>query len=453
MFKTLKNAWKTPELQKKMIFTLFIVLLYRLGACIIVPFVDGDISSSLNTFFGSSIFGLMGILSGGAMQHATLFALGVSPYITSSIVMQLLTIAIPPLERMAKDGANGQKKINTITRFVTVALALIMSLGYSFKLLYGDETTGSYILKSVGTESGVPTWFAMLVINACFCAGAALVMWLAELINEKGIGNGISVVLCVNIIASFPTLFSSLISGITDGKWWVGAIVAVIIAIVIVAATGFIVFVTNSERRIPIQYAKRVVGRKMYGGQATNLPIKLNMTGVMPIIFAQSIVSIPATIALFTGSDSGFSKAINSFFGATTWEYLVVYLILIVAFSYFYVLISFNPVEVANNINSNGGAIPGHRPGRPTVQYINRILKRVTLIGAFFLCIVAGVPMLVTVVSAALAGAGVSVPSSLTAYAMTFGGSSLLIVVGVVLETVRDIEAQLSMRQSKGFLG
>ena len=452
MFKTLKNAWKTPELQKKMIFTLFIVLLYRLGACMIVPYVDGDISSSLNTYFGSSIFGLMGILSGGAMQHATLFALGVSPYITSSIVMQLLTIAIPPLERMAKDGVNGQKKINTITRFVTVALALIMSLGYSFKLLWGDDTTGSYIVDSVGAEGGIPTWFAMVVINACFCAGAALVMWLAELINEKGIGNGISVVLCVNIIASFPTLFSSLV-GDADGKWWLGLIVAVVLAIVIVAATGFIVFVTNSERRIPIQYAKRVVGRKMYGGQSTNLPIKLNMTGVMPIIFAQSIVSIPATIALFTGSDSGFAKAVNSFFGATTWEYLVVYLILIVAFSYFYVLISFNPVEVANNINSNGGAIPGHRPGRPTVQYINRILKRVTLIGAFFLCIVAGVPMLITVISAALAGAGISVPSSLTTYAMTFGGSSLLIVVGVVLETVRDLEAQLSMRQSKGFLG
>ena len=452
MFKTLKNAWKTPELQKKMIFTLFIVLLYRLGACIIVPYVDGDISTSLNTFFGSSIFGLMGILSGGAMQHATLFALSVSPYITSSIVMQLLTIAIPPLERMAKDGANGQKKINTITRFVTVALALIMSIGYSFKLLWGDDQTGSYIVDSVGAEGGIPTWFAMVVINACFCAGAALIMWLAELINEKGIGNGISVILCVNIIASFPTLFSSLV-GDVGSKWWVGLIAGVAVAIVIVAATGFTVFVTNSERRIPIQYAKRVVGRKMYGGQSTNLPIKLNMTGVMPIIFAQSIVSIPATIALFTGADSGFAKAVNSFFGATTWEYLVVYLILIVAFSYFYVLISFNPVEVANNINSNGGAIPGHRPGRPTVQYINRILKRVTLIGAFFLCIVAGVPMLITVVSAALAGAGVAVPSSLTAYAMTFGGSSLLIVVGVVLETVRDLEAQLSMRQSKGFLG
>ena len=295
-------------------------------------------------------------------------------------------------------------------------------------------------------------WFAMIVINACFCAGASLVMWLAELINERGIGNGISVILCVNIIASFPSFFSSILSGITEGTWWVGTIVAVGVAIVAVAAIGFIVFVTNSERRIPIQYAKRVVGRKMYGGQATNLPIKLNMTGVMPIIFASSIVSIPATIATFIpNQQNGFVTFVNNFFAPATWEYLVVFLVLTVAFSYFYVLISFNPVEVANNINSNGGAIPGHRPGRPTVQYINRILKRVTLIGAFFLCIVAGVPMLVTVITTALSNAGISVPSGFGV--LTFSGSSLLIVVGVVLETIRDLEAQLSMRQSKGFLG
>ena len=443
MFKTLKNAWKTPELQKKMLFTLFIVLLYRLGACMIVPYVSGDISSQFNQIYGSSIFGLMGLLSGGALQSATLFALSVSPYITASIVMQLLTIAIPALERIAKDGADGQKKINTITRFVTVALALITSVGYSL------------VLKNQGwlvSKSGVPTWFIMLVINACFCAGASLVMWLAELINEKGIGNGISVILCVNIIASFPSFFVSIFNGIAYGTWWVGLIVAVVVAAVSVAAIGFIIYVTNSERRIPIQYAKRVVGRKMYGGQATNLPIKLNMTGVMPIIFASSIVSIPATIATFINNDkNGFVKFVNNFFGPATWEYLVVFLVLTVAFSYFYVMISFNPVEVANNINSNGGAIPGHRPGRPTVQYINRILKRVTLIGAFFLCIVAGVPMLVTVVTTALSNAGVSVPSGFGV--LTFSGSSLLIVVGVVLETIRDLEAQLSLRQSKGFLG
>ena len=455
MFKTLKNAWKTPELQKKMFFTLFIVLLYRLGACIIVPYVRGDISAAFNSQYGDSIFGLLGMLSGGAMQSATLFALSVSPYITASIVMQLLTIAIPALERMAKDGANGQKKINTITRFLTVALAIVTSYGYTLMLETGSNGQ-SWLIDSIGTENGVPMWFAKLVINACFCAGASLVMWLAELINEKGIGNGISVILCVNIIASFPSFFSTLLNGITNGTWWVGTIVAVVVAIVAVAAIGFIIFVTNSERRIPIQYAKRVVGRKMYGGQSTNLPIKLNMTGVMPIIFASSIVSIPATIATIIQSanpskENGFVDFVNNFFAPSTWEYLVLFLVLTVAFSYFYVLISFNPVEVANNINSNGGAIPGHRPGRPTVQYINRILKRVTLIGAFFLCIVAGLPMLVTVVTTALANAGVSVPAGLGV--LTFSGSSLLIVVGVILETIRDLEAQLSMRQSKGFLG
>ena len=440
MFKTLKNAWKTPDLQKKMLFTLFIVLLYRLGACIFVPYVSADIAESFNTMYGSSVLGLMSILSGGAMQYATLFALSVSPYITASIVMQLLTIAIPALERLAKNGADGQKKINAITRYVTVALALITSYGYSMLL-----STQGWLIRD--------DWFAMIVINACFCAGASLVMWLAELINDKGIGNGISVILCVNIIASMAGLIQSLVTGITADKWWVGVIVAVAVVIVAVVAIGFVVFVTNSERRIPIQYAKRVVGRKMYGGQSTNLPIKLNMTGVMPIIFASSIVSIPATIAAFVpaGKWTGFVDFCEKFFAPNTWLYLVLFLVLTVAFSYFYVLISFNPVEVANNINSNGGMIPGHRPGRPTIQYINRILKRITLIGAFFLCIVAGVPMLVTVVTSVLAEAGVNVPVGLSV--LTFSGSSLLIVVGVVLETVRDLEAQLSLRQSKGFLG
>ena len=447
MFKTLKNAWKTPELQKKMFFTLIVILLYRLGACICVPYVSDVFSSTFNEQYGTSVLGMMSMLSGGAMQYATLFALSVSPYITASIVMQLLTIAIPPLERMAKDGANGQKKINTITRFVTVALALITSIGYSMLLKQGMQDAYGNTIKCLIRDD----WFAMIVINACFCAGAALVMWLAELINDKGIGNGISVILCVNIIASFPSLAQSVASGITKDTWLVGTLVAILVVVVAVVAVGFIVFVTNSERRIPIQYAKRVVGRKMYGGQATNLPIKLNMSGVMPIIFASSIVSIPATIAAFIpNKQNGFVKFVNSFLGTTSWLYLVLFLVLTIAFSYFYVMISFNPVEVANNINSNGGAIPGHRPGRPTVQYINRILKRITLIGAFFLCIVAGLPMLVTVITSALANAGVSVPSGLGA--LTFGGSSLLIVVGVILETVRDLEAQLSLRASKGFL-
>ena len=444
MFKTLKNAWKTPELQKKMLFTLFIVLLYRLGACIMVPYVSGDIASAFQTELGSSVLGLMSILSGGAMQYATLFALSVSPYITASIVMQLLTIAIPPLERMAKDGANGQKKINAITRYVTVALALLTSYGYSMLL-----KKQGWLVQS--------DWFSMIVINACFCAGASLVMWLAELVNEKGIGNGISIILFANIISRLPSMVQSAWSILIMRNYTsikavsviIGVAIALVVVAITIAAVGFVVWVTNSERRIPIQYAKRVVGRKMYGGQSTNLPIKLNMTGVMPIIFASSIVSFPATIAAFFNKANAYTKFVDDFLAPDTWIYLVLFLVLTVAFSYFYVMISFNPVEVANNINSNGGAIPGHRPGRPTVQYINRILKRVTLIGAFFLCIVAGLPMLVTVVTSTLQNLGVNAPNL---SGMTFGGSSLLIVVGVALETVRDLEAQLSLRQSKGFL-
>ena len=443
MFKTLKNAWKTPELQKKMLFTLFIVLLYRLGACLCVPYVSADISTSFESLYGSSVLGLMSILSGGAMQYATLFALSVSPYITASIVIQLLTIAIPALERWAKDGANGQKKIAALTRYVTIALALVTSYGYSMLL-----KSQGWLVKS--------NWFAMLVINASFCAGAALVMWLAELINEKGIGNGISIILFANIVATLPGMVLSMWDGIIMNgiyHWAIGIAIAIAVLAVVVATIGFVVWVTNSERRIPIQYAKRVVGRKMYGGQATNLPIKLNMTGVMPIIFASSIVSIPATITAFmSNQENGFVKFVENFFSPTTWPYLVVYLLLIIAFSYFYVMISFNPVEVANNIAANGGSVRGMRPGRPTVQYIQKILKRVTLIGAFFLCIVAGLPMLVTVVTTAIQN--LNPTASMPDFSiLTFGGSSLLIVVGVALETVRDLEAQLSLRASKGFLG
>ena len=443
MFKTLKNAWKTPELQKKMLFTLFIVLLYRLGACLCVPYVSADISTSFESLYGSSVLGLMSILSGGAMQYATLFALSVSPYITASIVIQLLTIAIPALERWAKDGANGQKKIAALTRYVTIGLAIITSYGYSMLL-----KSQGWLVKN--------NWFAMLVINATFCAGAALVMWLAEMINEKGIGNGISVILFANIVATLPGMVLSMWDGIIMNgiyHWAIGVVIAIAVLAVVVATVGFVVWVTNSERRIPIQYAKRVVGRKMYGGQSTNLPIKLNMTGVMPIIFASSIVSIPATITAFiTNEENGFKQFVESFFSPTTWPYLVVYLLLIIAFSYFYVMISFNPIEVANNIAQNGGSVRGMRPGRPTVQYIQKILKRVTLIGAFFLCIVAGLPMLVTVVTTAIQNlnSSISMPDFSI---LTFGGSSLLIVVGVALETVRDLEAQLSLRASKGFLG
>ena len=428
MFQTLKNAWKVPELKSKLLFTLLIVLLYRLGACIPVPYVNSEVIESFSTVFGG-MFDYLNFISGGALSQATLFALSVSPYITASIVIQLLTIAIPALERLSKEGEEGRKKISAITRFVTVALALVTSYGY-MRLL---EANG-FLVEGVGV-------FEKIVIVACFCAGASLIMWLAEKINDMGIGNGISIILFANIISRGPNLVSGIWNMITSDSYHivVGIILGVVSVAITLAIVVLVVLVTNSERRIPIQYAKRVVGRKMYGGQNTNLPIKINMSGVMPIIFASSIVSIPATIAAF------FPKAawltwINTYLGYDSWIYLVINLLLIVAFSYFYIMISFDPVEVANNIKNNGGAIPGVRTGRPTVDFIRKILSRITFIGAIFLCFIAGFPMLINIVfGGQFAG-------------LAFGGNSLLIVVGVALETVRELEAQITMRNYKGFL-
>ena len=428
MFQTLKNAWKVPELKSKLLFTLLIVLLYRLGACIPVPYVNPEVIESFSTVFGG-MFDYLIFISGGALSQATLFALSVSPYITASIVIQLLTIAIPALERLSKEGEEGRKKISAITRFVTVALALVTSYGY-MRLLEAN----SFLVEGVGA-------FEKIVIVACFCAGASLIMWLAEKINDMGIGNGISIILFANIISRGPNLVSSIWNMVTSDKYHlvVGIILGVVSIAITLAIVVFVVLVTNSERRIPIQYAKKVVGRKMYGGQNTNLPIKINMSGVMPIIFASSIVSIPATIAAF------FPKAawltwINTYLGYDSWIYLVINLLLIVAFSYFYIMISFDPVEVANNIKNNGGAIPGVRTGRPTVDFIRKILSRITFIGAIFLCFIAGFPMLINIVfGGQFAG-------------LAFGGNSLLIVVGVALETVRELEAQITMRNYKGFL-
>ncbi len=428
MFQTLKNAWKVPELKSKLLFTLLIVLLYRLGACIPVPYVNSEVIESFSTVFGG-MFDYLNFISGGALSQATLFALSVSPYITASIVIQLLTIAIPALERLSKEGEEGRKKISAITRFVTVALALVTSYGY-MRLL---EANG-FLVEGIGI-------FEKIVIVACFCAGASLIMWLAEKINDMGIGNGISIILFANIISRGPSLVSSIWGMITSDSYHivVGIILGVVSVAITLAIVVLVVLVTNSERRIPIQYAKRVVGRKMYGGQNTNLPIKINMSGVMPIIFASSIVSIPATIAAF------FPKAawltwINTYLGYDSWIYLVINLLLIVAFSYFYIMISFDPVEVANNIKNNGGAIPGVRTGRPTVDFIRKILSRITFIGAIFLCFIAGFPMLINIVfGGQFAG-------------LAFGGNSLLIVVGVALETVRELEAQITMRNYKGFL-
>ncbi len=433
MFQTLKNAWKVTELKNKILFTLLIVLLYRLGASIPVPYIDSALIESLGQQMSGNILGYMDLMAGGALSQATLFALSVNPYITASIVVQLLTVAIPALERLSKEGEEGRKKINAITRYVTVVLALVTSIGYMMLLDSGMGSGTSYLVSD--------HWFTKFVIVASYCAGASLVMWLAEKINDNGIGNGISMILFANILAGAPSLVNGLWTMITSDSYplVVGILLGVLSLAITLAIVVLVVLVTNSERRIMIQYAKRVVGRKMYGGQNSNLPIKINMAGVMPIIFSSSIVSIPATIAAFF-PDAKWLKVVTEYFSYDSWIYIVIYLLLIVAFSYFYIMISFNPVEVANNIKNNGGAIPGVRTGRPTVDFITKILNRITLIGAFFLCFIAGFPM---IINAVFGG---------TFAGIAFGGSSLLIVVGVALETFRDLEAQITLRNYKGFL-
>lgn len=454
MFQTFKNAWKVPELKKKILFTILILLLYRIGAALYVPFVDVDAIGSLADAFsqGGTVFTFISLLSGSAFSQATFFALSVSPYITASIVMQLLTIALPPLERLSKQGEEGKKKITQYTRWVTIALALITAYGY-VQLLQnvqvGYFSIGSVLL--IDKNDGAMYYFGMAVMVACFCAGAAVIMWLAELINDHGIGNGISMILFANIISSAGSRVEELISMVTSAAsqankaWWGYAIGIgeVILSLALAVVTiGFIVWFTNSERRIQIQYAKRVVGRKMYGGQSSNLPLKLNMAGVMPVIFASSIVALPATIAGFF-PNSGFYTWVNTWLNYTSPVYIILTIALIFAFSYFYIMISFNPVEVANNIRNQGGSIPGIRPGKPTSDHIKKILNRITLIGAVFLVIIVAVPMIVTAITNAC---GVNFTS------LAFTGTSLLIVVGVALEVVRDIEAQLAMRNYKGFL-
>ena len=440
MFQTFKNAWKVPELKKKLLFTLMIILLYRIGASLYVPYVDVNaLSTNLEWFGSESIFAFVSLISGDAFSKATLFALSVSPYITASIVMQLLTIALPPLERLSKQGEEGKKKITAYTRLVTVGLALITAYGY-VKLLE------SYSLLTISKADGFMYYFGTIVMVACFCAGAAVIMWLAEKINDHGIGNGISMILFANILSTCNAMVQSMISMVTSkkGGWIALGVGEVILSLALtLAAIVLIVWFTNSERRIPIQYAKRVVGRKMYGGQSSNLPLKMNMAGVMPVIFASSIVSIPATIAGFMTKSNWFTKFVNNWFNYTSPLYIALFIVLIFAFSYFYIMISFNPVEVANNIRSNGGSIPGIRPGKPTSDYIKKILNRITLLGAVFLVVISGVPMIISAVCAAF-------EVSFTSIAFT--GTSLLIVVGVALETVRDLEAQLAMRNYKGFL-
>jgi preprotein translocase subunit SecY len=427
VFKTFIDAWKIPDLRKRMLFVIFILILYRLGAVIPVPFISSDMLNYMLSFSEGSMFQYMNILSGQAFSRATLFALSITPYINASIIMQLLTIAIPALEKLQKSGEEGRKKITQITRYVTVLIGLVTAYGY---YMY---------MRNMGvlTDTGI---FAAIVIIASYSAGTALIMWLGEKINENGIGNGISLILFANIVSGGFLVIQGFIGTALTG--WVGIIISIVAAIGSLAIITFVVFITNSERRLPVQYAKRVVGRKMYGGQSTNLPIKLNMSGVMPIIFANSIVALPSTIAILfpTPKEGSFWYNFLEFFSYRSWFYAVIFFVLIILFSFFYTSISFNPIEVANNLKSNGGFIPGIRPGKPTADYITKILNRITFIGALFLGIIAVVPLIANLATNFALGA------------IAFGGSSLLIVVGVVLETAREIQAQMTLRHYKGFL-
>lgn len=427
MFQTLKNAWKVADIRYKMLFTLFIVVMFRIGSVIPVPFVDSTlVKAALDS--QDSLFAYFNILSGEAFTRATLFALSISPYITASIVIQLLTIAIPALERLSKEGEAGKKKLTQITRVVTIVLALVTSIGY-----YTYLKAGGLLMQ------GADTWLHAVIIIACYCAGAAIIMWLAEKINEKGIGNGISIILFANISASLPTMLTAAFARAAVNTA-AGILIPVFTIVLLLAMILFIVYVTNAERRLAVQYAKRQVGRRMYGGQSTYLPMKLNMSGVMPIIFASSIAAIPTTLALIIPPKTGsFWSKVVDFFSSTSPVYMVIYFLLIIGFSYFYLAISFNPIEVANNLKNNGGFIPGIRPGKPTTDYISKILGRVTLIGAIFLGIVATLPLIIGMFNENLAG-------------LAFGGSSLLILVSVAIETYKEIEAQLTMRHYKGFL-
>ncbi len=433
---TIANVWSVKDLRQKILFTAFILVLYRLGAQIPLPYIDSNAISQYFKSASGSIFGYLNMISGSALSRATLFALSISPYITSSIVMQLLGVAFPKLGEMAKE-EGGKEKMTKYTRYLTVGLALVTAFGYYM-----------WIKNQGWLLSGNEDVFTAIVIIICYCAGAALIMWMGEKINERGIGNGISMILFANIVSGGFTSVSGLWDTLTNGNWW-GPVITVVGLAIALAMIWFMVYVSDSERRIPVQYAKRVVGRKMYGGQSSVLPMKINMSGVMPIIFASSIISIPATIAMMAGQTSadtatGAWKVILTLFGTDSFVYLVLYILLLFLFAYFYIGISFDPIEVSNNLKKNGGFVPGIRPGRPTSDYIRKILNRVTLIGATFLAIISGVPLLVNCVASLF---------NVTALnAIAFGGSSLLIVIGICLETAREIEAQMTMRNFKGFL-
>lgn len=442
MFKTMQNAWKIPDLRKKILFTLLVIIVFRIGANMPAPFLNMEALAGLMGFVTDSssanAFAYLNTLSGGAFAQATLFAMSVTPYINSSIIMQLLTVAIPPLERMAKEGEEGRKKIGAITRYVAVVLGLVQGLAY-YLYLRGSSYEGTPIVTYTEGAAGV---FTAIVIVLVFTAGTAMMMWLGEQINQKGIGNGISILLFAGIVARLPDTVNILVKALgaawespdSFGQYYFFVSLFVIIFLAII---WVIVFMNDAERRIPVQYAKRVVGRKMYGGQSTHLPIKVNMSGVMPIIFASSILTIPSTIQLFV-TPTGFWKTVLDALSTTGWVYALIYFLLILMFAYFYVAIQYNPIEMANNLRQNNGTIPGIRPGKPTSDYIQKILSKITLIGALFLAVIALLP----IAFSAFTGM----------HNLMMGGTSVIILVGVALDTMKQMESQMMMRHYKGFL-
>jgi len=428
VFRTLANAWKIPDLRKKMLYTALLLVVFRFGSMIPVPGLNKELVSAIVEGAADTLFGLFNTLSGGAFANATIFAMSITPYINSSIIMQLLTVAVPALERLSKEGEEGRKKIASITRYVTVLLAFIQAAG-----LYAALSNQGAI-----TQSG---FLSFITITLTFTAGTAFLMWLGEKITEKGIGNGISLIIFIGIISRGSELINAAISSVQANNYSIMSFVTIILYVVIaIVLIAFVIAINEGERRLPVQYAKRMQGRKMYGAQSTYIPIKVAMAGVMPIIFAMSILSFPATIANLVGAQPAANTFWGKFLGLfsqTHWVYAVIYFLLIIFFTYFYTSIQFNPIEIANNMKRNGGFILGIRPGKPTSDYIQKILTRVTLIGAFALGIIAVIPVLISV---------------FTGTSIGVGGTSVLIVVSVALETVKQIESQMLMRHYKGFL-
>ena len=436
MFQILRNSWRVPEIRKKILYTLLIIVIFRVGSIIPVPFINVEtLRASMQNLTAQSGFGefmnYMNILTGGGLEYGAIFAMSVTPYINSSIIMQLLSVAIPYLERISKEGEEGRKKIAKITRFVTVALGLIQGTAFYIYL------SKSNFLNVGANPNLATTIFSAVVIVLCFTAGSAIMMWLGERIDEKGIGNGISILLFAGIISRAKSAVQVLINFITTGEYFTFAATIIVFCIMIV----FVIFMTGAERRIPVQYAKRVAGRKMYGGQSSHIPIKVNMSGVMPIIFASSFLSIPTMILSFMGTSQ---KTVESFwyqflrlFSYQGAFYALLYLAMIIGFAYFYVQIQYNPVEITNNLKKNGGSVPGIRSGKPTIEFLKRILSRVTLIGALFLGVIAVLPIII----------GLFNPSMSS---ISLGGTSILIVVGVALDTVQSLESQVMMRHYKG---